>query len=107
VGTELIGGGAAISPDGKYVSFWTTDEGKSSLYLRQVSTNSLIKILGPLEGDYGGSTFSPDGEHIYFSGNNTNDLEGALFRVSTLGGTPQKSFKAFPVRSPSRRTERR
>jgi serine/threonine protein kinase len=95
VGTEVIGGGAAISPDGKYVSFWTTDEGKSYLYLRQVSTNSLIKILGPLEGDYGGSTFSPDGEHIYFSGNNTNDLEGALFRVSTLGGTPQKILQGI------------
>jgi eukaryotic-like serine/threonine-protein kinase len=95
VGTELIGGGAAISPDGKYVSFWTTDEGKSYLYLRQVSTNSLIKILGPLEGDYGGSTFSPDGEHIYFCGNNTNDLEGALFRVSTLGGAPQKILQGI------------
>ena len=95
VGTELIGGGAAISPDGKYVSFWTTDEGKSYLYLRQVSTNSLIKILGPLEGDYGGSTFSPDGEHIYFGGTDRTDSEGALFRVSTLGGTPQKILQGI------------
>jgi serine/threonine protein kinase/Tol biopolymer transport system component len=95
VGTELIGGGAAISPDGKYVSFWTSDEGKSSLYLRQVSTNSLIKILGPLDGDYGGSTFSPDGEHIYFGGTNRTDSEGALFRVSTLGGTPQKILQGI------------
>ena len=90
VGSEIIGGGAAISPDGKYVSFWTSDEGKNSLYLRQVSTNSLIKILGPLDGSYGGSTFSPDGEYIYFAGNDKNDSEGSLFRVSTLGGTPQK-----------------
>jgi Tol biopolymer transport system component len=95
VGNELIGGGAAVSPDGKYVSFWTTDEGKNSLYLRQVSTNSLIKVLGPLEGSYGGSTFSPDGEHIYFTGNNKSESEGSLFRVSTLGGTPQRILQGI------------
>jgi len=95
VGNEIIGGGAAVSPDGKYLSFWTTDEGKSSLYLRQVSTNSLIRILGPLDGSYGGSTFSPDGEHIYFTGNNKSDTEGALFRISTLGGTPQRILQGI------------
>jgi eukaryotic-like serine/threonine-protein kinase len=90
LGNEMIVGGAAISPDGKYVVFWTQDQGKSSCYVRQVSTNSLVRIVGPIEGEEGGSTFSPDGEFVYFNGSDKANVDGALFKVPVLGGTPQK-----------------
>ncbi|HEV2714288.1 MAG TPA: serine/threonine-protein kinase, partial [Terriglobales bacterium] len=44
IGNETITGGAAISPDGKYVVFWTVEGNKSSCYVRQVSSNSLVRI---------------------------------------------------------------
>src|SRR5262249_37566522 len=50
IGNELILGGADISPDGKYVVFRTgDDQGRSSLYVRQVSTNSVVRVAGPVE----------------------------------------------------------
>jgi Tol biopolymer transport system component len=90
IGNELIVGGATISPDGKYVVFWTQDQDKSSCYVRQISTNSLVRIVGPTEMDGGGTTFSPDGEFIYFKGSEKNNPDGTLFKVPVLGGTPQK-----------------
>ncbi|PWT83605.1 MAG: hypothetical protein C5B44_00280 [Acidobacteria bacterium] len=90
IGNELISGGAAISPDGKYVVFWTQDQDKSSCYVRQISTNSLVRILGPTEMDAGGSTFSPDGEFVYFNSAGQTNPDGALFKIPVLGGTPEK-----------------
>jgi len=90
IGNELISGGAAISPDGKYVVFWTQDQDKSSCYVRQISTNSLIRIVGPTEMDGGGTTFSPDGEFVYFNSAGQTNPDGALFKIPVLGGTPEK-----------------
>jgi eukaryotic-like serine/threonine-protein kinase len=89
-GNGVINGGAAISPDGKYVVFETDEGGKWSLWLRQVSTNSLQRILGPIAGNYLVSSFSPDGEFIYYTANDKDNLQGALYQVPVLGGTPRK-----------------
>src|SRR5438132_12915448 len=41
-------GGASISPDGKYVAYWTFDEtGQSSLWVRHVATTSNVQIVPP------------------------------------------------------------
>ena len=90
IGNESITGGAAISPDGKYLVFWTVEGNKNFCYVRQVSTNSLVRIVGPLEGNYGASTFSPDGEFVYFNGDDKDNVDGALFQVPVLGGQPRK-----------------
>jgi serine/threonine protein kinase/dipeptidyl aminopeptidase/acylaminoacyl peptidase len=90
IGNETITGGAAISPDGKYVVFWTVEGDKSSLYVQQISTNSLVRIVGPLNGNYGASTFSRDGEFVYFNGDDKDNVDGALFQVPVLGGQPRK-----------------
>src|SRR6266571_1025459 len=90
IGNEPITGGAAISPDGKYVVFWTLDGTKSSCYVQQISTNSLVRIVGPLEGNYGASTFSPDGEFVFYNGDDKDNVDGALFQIPVLGGQPRK-----------------
>ena len=90
IGNETITGGAAISPDGKYVVFWTLDGTKSSCYVQQISTNSLVRIVGPLEGNYGASTFSPDGEFVFYNGDDKDNVDGALFQIPVLGGQPRK-----------------
>ncbi len=90
IGNASIKGYTSISPDGNYVVFRTTESGKDSLWLRQVLTGSLIKIVPDLSGKIGGTTFSPDGQFIYYSMFDTNDPLGTLYRVTVLGGSPAK-----------------
>ena len=90
VGKEGISGAGAISPDGKYVAFATFEAGKQSLWLRQVSTNSLQRILGPIDASDLATTYSPDGEFIYYRAVDKNNPQGALYQLPVLGGTPRK-----------------
>ena len=89
VGNASIKGYASISPDGKFVVFRTTELGKDSLWVKQVPTGSLVKIVPDLPGKVGGTTFSRDGSLIFFS-MFENDPRGTLYQVPVLGGTPQR-----------------
>ena len=90
VGGDVIDGGVAISPDGKYVTFETAEAGNWRLWLRQVSTNSVQQILGPIAGKFMVATFSPDSEFIYYTATDPSNSEGALYQVPLLGGRPRK-----------------
>jgi Serine/threonine protein kinase len=92
VNGEDIDGEVSISPDGKYVVCAALDAThQSSLWVRQISTNSLVRIIPPEKGDYLGTTFSPDGELIYFVALwEKNKYEPALYRIPVLGGSPVK-----------------
>ena len=82
---------AAISPDGKYILNVQEENGKQSLWLRNIPTNSDTQIIAPSFEIYQNLAFSPDGNYIYFrkaidkSGTSFN-----LFRAPVLGGTPQQ-----------------
>jgi serine/threonine protein kinase/sugar lactone lactonase YvrE len=88
VGNAAIKGYTSISPDGKYVVFRTTESGRDSLWVRQVSTGSLVKIVPDSESKIGPTAFSRDGEFVYFSVFD-NPL-GTLFQVPVLGGSPRR-----------------
>jgi Tol biopolymer transport system component len=90
VGNAAIKGYTSISPDGKTVVFRTTESGRDSLWVRQVSTGSLIKIVPDLEAKIGGTTFSRDGEFIFYSLFAENDSLGTLYQVPAFGGTPRR-----------------
>jgi len=90
IGNAAIKGYTSISPDGKYVVFRTTESGRDSLWVRQVSTGSLVKIVPDLEAKIGGTTFSHDGELVYYSLFDKDDPLGTLYQVPVLGGTPRR-----------------
>jgi len=77
---------AALSPDGKYVAFVTSESGKETLLLRQVAVNSNAVLLGPREGRYLGVVFAPDGDYLYF-GFATSDRNdgGQIYKLPMLG----------------------
>ena len=78
--------GAAISPDGKYVAYVKHDDGRRSLWVRQVGTTSDIQISSQI--DAGGLVFSPDGAHLYY-----RNFFGDLSRMHMLGGASNLLLK--------------
>ena len=77
---------SALSPDGKYVVYVTSEGGKESLWLRQVAINSNAQLVPPREGHYLGAVFSPDGNFVYFAyaSSDRNDA-GQVYRLPVLG----------------------
>ena len=92
INSEDINGQISISPDGKYVVCAANDsKQQTSLWIRQVATNSLVRIVPPETGAYFGTTFSPDGEFIYYVATlEKNNFVSTLYRIPVLGGTPAK-----------------
>lgn len=81
---------AAISPDGKFILSVKNENGKQSLWLHNVPTNSDAQIIPPGPTDYSDLEFSPDGNFIYFRAATDNTLtRNDLYRATVLGGTPQ------------------
>jgi serine/threonine protein kinase/dipeptidyl aminopeptidase/acylaminoacyl peptidase len=81
---------AAISPDAKYLLSVIDDNGKQSLWLRHVPTNSDTQVISPADALYQNLAFSPNGDYIYFL--KAVDKMGEsynLLRAPVLGGTPQ------------------
>jgi eukaryotic-like serine/threonine-protein kinase len=80
-----------ISPDGRLIAMVVREKSKSSLRLRQVSGAIEREIVPPFDGYFqGGVTFSPDSNNIYYAAGETGKLLRRLYRVSVLGGDPQK-----------------
>jgi eukaryotic-like serine/threonine-protein kinase len=89
---EDINGQISISPDGRYVVCAANDaRQQASLWIRQVSTSSLVRIVPPENGGYLGTTFSPDGEMIYYVAMlERSKFVPTLYRIPVLGGTPAR-----------------
>jgi serine/threonine protein kinase/Tol biopolymer transport system component len=81
---------ASISPDGKYVVHASEEGERQSLWIRQVATASNVQIIPPAEVHYQGLTFSPDGNYVYYVAHERNSSLSIIYRVPTLGGTPQQ-----------------
>ena len=81
---------AAISPDGKFVASVQSENGRTSLWLRNIPTGSDTQIVPPGKQTLGTPSFSPDGNYIYFRKLAAGTINAFnLFRVPVLGGTPE------------------
>src|SRR5262249_53965860 len=70
VNNILIDGSTSISPDGKWVVYTLIDQGRVSVWVRQISTGSDVQIVAPSDLRNGGTTISNDGEFVYYIGVN-------------------------------------
>jgi serine/threonine protein kinase len=81
---------AAISPDGRYILSVQSDNGRQSLWLRNVPTGSDTQVIPPASATYRNLAFSPDGNYIYFrKAVNSQATEFDLYRAPVLGGAPK------------------
>jgi eukaryotic-like serine/threonine-protein kinase len=80
----------AVSPDGKYILSVVSNEGRESLWLRNIPTNSDTQVVPPEALHYTGVRFSPDGNYLYFVREEVGEALSYLYRAPVLGGTPQK-----------------
>jgi eukaryotic-like serine/threonine-protein kinase len=92
--TEITNSGksiaTAISPDGKYLLSAVDENGRQSLWLRNIPTNSDTQVIAPADASYQSLTFSSDGNFIYFLKAESNTGERFdLLRAPVLGGVPQ------------------
>lgn len=82
---------AAISPDGKWAVYTNKNEGRQSVWLRQLDTSENIEVIPPTDTLYRQFEFSPDGNHLYFSRQIRSANEPAdIYRIPLRGGIPTK-----------------
>ena len=82
---------AGLSPDSRYVVYSQDDNGKKSLWLRQLASTNSVQLLPPAPRAYLIPEFTPDGSFIdYWERVNITDRFGTLYQISVLGGTPRK-----------------
>ena len=86
---------AAISPDGKYVVHAVTDEGRSSLWIRNTANGSNTQILPPADGAFLNVRFSHDGNSLYYYFYSSKERSGSLYTMPVLGGNPRKLIESW------------
>ncbi|MGC2234582.1 MAG: protein kinase [Pyrinomonadaceae bacterium] len=80
---------AVISPDGRFVAYVREESGKKSLWLKQVNESSGRELVPPDSKSYGGLSFAPDSNSIYYSIFGEGAV-GVLFKLPILGTASQK-----------------
>lgn len=78
----------AISPDGRFVAYQVVDREHQTVWLKNVATGSTVQVLPPIQENYRGLTFSPDGNELFYKTFRKGSNNGTVMRVPVLGGTP-------------------
>src|SRR5207245_1942712 len=81
---------AQISPDGRFLVFAVREATGQSLWLRQLASGQELELLPRTVGALWGSAFTPDGNAIVYGLKTASEPRGALYRVSTIGGHPER-----------------
>jgi Tol biopolymer transport system component/DNA-binding winged helix-turn-helix (wHTH) protein len=85
---------AAISADGRFVTYALRERGGVGLWLHQLATHSDVRILSADAVGFEGLTFSPDGNYIYYVRADSNDPGFKyLYVMPALGGSSRLLIK--------------
>jgi len=83
--------GAALSPDARYVAYALREADSESIWVRQVATNSLQKLVSLESGVLVGNLrFSPDESFVYFTSESRRNAGEQLSQVALLGGNVRR-----------------
>lgn len=76
---------AAISPDGKEFVYVLLQDNKQTLRLKQIEGSNDTELVGPMDANYKGLTFSPDGNFIFYV-RSQGKVAGTIYRMALRGG---------------------
>jgi Tol biopolymer transport system component len=80
-----------ISPDGKFLAYAKLEDGKQSLWIKQIVSGSTVNVVKPGESSrFDSITFSPDGNFVFFNARMPGDERPTIYKVPALGGAPVK-----------------
>ena len=76
---------ATLSPDGRFIAYTQREDDLRSIWVKQISTGSVIQVDPPAKAPVCSFFFSPDGDYIYIS--RQYDLARCdLYAVPSIGG---------------------
>ena len=76
-----------ISPNGELLAFVRHEEEGESVWVKQIATDSPLRILPPSRKGYAALAFSPDGKQLYFR----EDADGSpIYQTNIFGAPPKK-----------------
>ena len=79
---------AAISPDGKSVAYVNDENGRQSIWLRQITTGTDLQVVSPANTKYKGLSFFPNGDYLSYL--KTEGRTADLYQISTFGGASRR-----------------
>jgi serine/threonine protein kinase len=79
----------ALSQDGRYVAYLSSQSGENTIHVLQLATKAEIKALDAGPGEISDVAFSPDENYLYFTRLKAPEPVDGLFRVPLFGGQPQ------------------
>ena len=89
---------SAISADGKWLAYVQSENGPSSIWIRQLATGSMARVVPSSANEFISLAFSPDGNYLHFIERDEKLDHSALYEVPSLGGPPRQLL--FDVDSP-------
>lgn len=91
VTTSGTAGEANISPDGKYVAYVERlADGYRSLWIKQTASGNTLQIVPPTKASLDGTTFSPDGNFVYYLSSDLTSEITSAYQVTSIGGSEPK-----------------
>ena len=81
---------AVVSPDGKYVTYITTDGGKQAIWLKQNSSASSTPLVPATDATLIGLSFTPDSGNVLFVRYEPGEIKGILYKIAIIGGPPKR-----------------
>jgi eukaryotic-like serine/threonine-protein kinase len=78
-----------ISPDGHYLAYVSNQNGRFSLWVRQIAIASAVQIVPPGSDAIIGISFTPDGGFLDYTAVSVQGPNGRLYQVPVLGGGPR------------------
>ncbi|MGA7785481.1 MAG: winged helix-turn-helix domain-containing protein, partial [Candidatus Acidiferrales bacterium] len=85
-----------LSPDGNHIAYVAFEQNGVSLWVRPIASEGKgLRVVAPMQGLIGGVSYSPDVAYLYYTTRRIPQDRGVLFRINSLGGTPQRLLEGI------------
>ena len=88
---------SAISPDGHYIAYVLREGAQGSLWIKQIVTDSAVRLVAASDGEYGSLRFSADENYLYFVHTRGNSYVYNAYSIPVLGGTSRLVLQNIDV----------